>query len=75
MDTGTGGTGTGIHTATGHFGKFAATAKLVLDTAVSTVRYQYRYRTLRYVRYDMDTGTAGAGMDVCTGHVGKFGKT
>ena len=36
------------------------------DTSVSSVRHQYRYRTLRYVRYDITTGT---------GHFCKFGKT
>ena len=38
----------------------------VPDTSVSSVRHQYRYRTLRYVRYDINTGT---------GHFGKFGTT
>ena len=36
----------------------------VPDTSVSSVRHQYRYRTLRWVRYDINTGT---------GHFGKFG--
>ena len=36
----------------------------VPDTSVSSVQHQYRYRTLRYVRYDINT---------VTGHFGKFG--
>ena len=36
----------------------------VPDTSISSVRHQYRYRTLRKVRYDINTGT---------GHFGKFG--
>ena len=38
----------------------------VPDTSISSVRHQYRYRTLRYVRYDINTGT---------GHFRKFGTT
>ena len=38
----------------------------VPDTSVSSVRHQYRYRTLRSLRYDINTGT---------GHFGKFGTT
>ena len=36
----------------------------VPDSSASSVRHQYRYRTLRYVRYDINTGT---------GYLGKFG--
>ena len=44
-------------------------------TSVSSVQHQYRFRTLGYVRYDMDTGTAGTSTDfhTCRGHLGKFG--
>ena len=38
----------------------------VPDTSVSSVRHQYRYWTLRQVRYGINTGT---------GHFGKFGTT
>ena len=38
----------------------------VPDTAVSQVRHHYRYRKLRYVRYDINTGT---------GNFGEFGTT
>ena len=38
----------------------------VPGTSVSSVRHQYRYRTLRYVRYNINTGT---------GHLGMFGTT
>ena len=34
-------------TGTGHFGKFGTTSRLVPDTWVSSVRHQYRYRSLR----------------------------
>ena len=53
-------------TGTGHFVKFGTTSIPVPDTSASSVRYQYRYRILRYVRYDINTGTSGTGMDVCT---------
>ena len=62
---------TGI-TGTGHFGKVDAISIAVPDTSVSSVRYgyryrlyryrlSYRYRTLRYVRYNniFDTGYFG----------------
>ena len=60
-------------TGTEHFGMFG-TSIPVPDTSVSSVR-QYRYRTLRYVGYDMDTGTAGTCTDfhTGTGYFGKFG--
>ena len=65
------------NTGIGHFGKFGTiwipvpsvpiqTFIPVPDTSVSSVQHQYRYRTLRYVRYDSNTGT---------GHFGKFGTT
>ena len=38
----------------------------VPDASVSSVRHQYRYRTLRQVRHDINSGT---------GHFGKFGTT
>ena len=65
---------TGI-TGTGHFGNFGTTSIPVPDKSVNSVRHQYRYRTLRYVRYDMDAGTAGTGtgFHTGTGNVGKFG--
>ena len=65
---------TGGITGTGPFGKFG-TSIPVPDTSVSSVRHQYRYRTLRKVRYDMDTGTTGTGtgLDASTGHFGNFG--
>ena len=43
-----------INIGTGHFGKFGTTSIPVPDTSVSSVRHQYRYRTLRYVRYDIN---------------------
>ena len=45
--TGTGGTGTDVLTGTGHFGKFGTISIPVPDTSVTSVRHQYRYRTLR----------------------------
>ena len=62
-------------TGAGHFGKFRTISIPVLDTSVSSVRYQYRYWTLRYVWYDINTGTAGTGTDfhTGTGYFGKFG--
>ena len=47
MDTGTASTGTDFHTGTGHFANFGITSIPVRDTSVSSVRYQYRCRTLR----------------------------
>ena len=66
MDTGTAGTGTDFHTGTGHFGNFGTTSMPVPDTSVSSVQHQERYRTLRYVRCNINTGN---------GHFGKFGTT
>ena len=48
----------------GHFGKFSTTSIPVRETSVSSVRRQYRNRTLRKVRYNINT---------CTGHFVKFG--
>ena len=47
------------------------------DTSPSLVRHQYRYRTLRYVRYYIDASTAGTGADFRTdaGHLGTVGTT
>ena len=46
------GTGMEVYTGTGHFG----TASIpVPDTSVGSVQHQYRYRTLREVRYDIHT--------------------
>ena len=53
-------------TGTGHFGRFGTTSIPVSDTSVSSVQHQYRYQTLRYVRFDIDIGT---------GHFGMFGTT
>ena len=36
-----------INTGTGHFGKFGTASIPVPDTSVSSVQYQYQYRTLR----------------------------
>ena len=52
-------------TGTGHFGKFGTASIPVPDTSVSSVRHQYRYRTLANIRY-INTGT---------GPFGKFGTT
>ena len=60
-------------TGTGHFGKFG-TSIPVPDTCVTSV-HQYRYRTLRWVRYGINTGTPGTGKDVCTGLVNGIGTT
>ena len=64
-------------TGTGHFGKFGTASIPLPETLISSVRHQYRYRTLRYVRYDVNTGTGGAGTDfrTGTGHFGMFGTT
>ena len=48
MDTGTAGTGTVLHTDTGHFDNFGTTPIPVSDTLVSSVRNLYRYREYRY---------------------------
>ena len=48
-------------TGTGHFGKFGTTSISVPDTSVCSVRHQYRHRTLRYVRSDINTGTENTG--------------
>ena len=53
-------------TGTGQFSKFGKTSTPVPDASVSSVRHQYRYPTLRQVRYDTNAGT---------GHFGKFGTT
>ena len=63
-----------MHAGTGHFGKFSTwtpvppvpvqTFTPVPNTSVTSVQHQYRYRTLRWVRYDINVGT---------GHFGKFG--
>ena len=77
MDTGTAGTGTDFHTGIGHLGKFGTiwipvppvpvqTFIPVPDTSAISVQHQYRYLTLRYVRYDINTGAV---------HDGKFGTT
>ena len=58
MDTGTAGAGTDFHTGAKHFGKFGTTSTPVPDTSVSSVRYQYRHRALRY---DIHTGTGRTG--------------
>ena len=47
MDTNTVGTGTASYTGTGHFGKLGTKSIPVRDTSVTSVRHQYRYRTLR----------------------------
>ena len=44
-----------------HFGKFGTISIPVPDTSASSVRHQYRYRTLRQVRYDISTGTENTG--------------
>ena len=49
---------------TGRFGKFGTTSIPAPETSASSVRYQYRHRKLRQVRYDINTGT---------GNFGKFG--
>ena len=64
MDTGTAGTGKDVNTGTGHFGKFGTTAIPRPDTSVISAQHQYRYKTLRSLRYDINT---------VTGHFGKFG--
>ena len=66
-----------LNTSTGYFGNFGTTWVPVPpvpvqtfipvpETSVTSVRHQYRYRTLRYVRYDINTGA---------GHFGNFGTT
>ena len=66
-----------MDTGTAHFGKFGTisipvplvpvqTFIPVPGASVISVQYQYRYRTLRYVRNDINTGA---------GHFGKFGTT
>ena len=65
------------NTGIGHFGKFGTiwipvppvpiqTFIPVPDTSVSSVRHQYRYRTLRKGRYSINTSTR---------HFGNFGTT
>ena len=56
MDTGTAGTGADFHTGTVHFGAFG-TSVPAPDSSLS-LGYQYRYRTLWYVRY-VNTNTFG----------------
>jgi len=48
---------------TGHIGMFGTATIPVPETLVSSAWYQYRYRTIRYVRYDIHTDTV---------HFGKF---
>ena len=48
---------TGDITGTRHFGNFGTTSIPVPDTSVTSVRQQYRYRTLRQVWYDSNTVT------------------
>ena len=55
MDTGA------ARTGTGHIGKLGTTSIPVPDISVCSVRHQYRYGTLRWVRYEIHTGTENTG--------------
>ena len=51
------------NTGTGHIGMFGTATTQVPATSVSSAWHHYRYRTIRYVRYDIHTDTV---------HFGKF---
>ena len=59
-------TGIDFHVGVGRFGKLRHQSRYDI---LRQIRYliQYRYRTLRLVRYDSDTGISGTDMVVSTG--------
>ena len=59
-------TGIGFHVGVGHFGILRHPSRYDI---LRQIRYliQYRYRTLRLVRYDSGTGISGTDMVVSTG--------